>query len=179
MEWLRTPQAMFAKIDAYPYDVVMSRTTLIPHALRNAWDSSSLLLSVLYFSNQTCRQRQLYPDGSQDHSPYLPAAESCFLSLAWFVCWLRPLIFQLKTWSWMSPYVESIREHWCWPRLCLHSLLLEASIMQSRQFGFVKRFSREISNWTKINTVEQLGDIFTKGLTRVVFGYLQKKIMGW
>ena len=49
------------KIDAYPYDVVMIRTTLIPHALRVAWDSSSLLLSVLYFSNQTCRQRQLYP----------------------------------------------------------------------------------------------------------------------
>jgi hypothetical protein len=49
------------KIDAYPYEVVMSRTTLIPHALRVAWDSSSLLLSVLYFSNQTCRQRQLYP----------------------------------------------------------------------------------------------------------------------
>ncbi len=49
------------KIDAYPYDVVMSRTTLIPHALKVAWDWSSLLLSVLYFSNQTCRQRQLYP----------------------------------------------------------------------------------------------------------------------
>jgi hypothetical protein len=31
-------------------------------------------------------------------------------------------------------------------RLCLHSLLLEASITQSRQFGFVRRFSRERSN---------------------------------
>jgi hypothetical protein len=31
----------------------------------------------------------------------------------------------------------------------------------------------------KINTVEQLGDIFTKGLTRFVFEYLGKKIMGW
>jgi hypothetical protein len=31
----------------------------------------------------------------------------------------------------------------------------------------------------KIDTVEQLGDIFTKGLTRVVFEYLRKKIMGW
>jgi len=29
----------------------------------------------------------------------------------------------------------------------------------------------------KIN--EQLGDIFTKGLTRLVFEYLRKKIMGW
>jgi hypothetical protein len=29
----------------------------------------------------------------------------------------------------------------------------------------------------KINTVEQLGDIFTKGLTRFVFEYLQKKRM--
>ncbi len=31
----------------------------------------------------------------------------------------------------------------------------------------------------KIDTVEQLGDIFTKCLTRFVFEYLQKKIMGW
>jgi len=31
----------------------------------------------------------------------------------------------------------------------------------------------------KIDTAEQLGDIFIKGLTRFVFEYLRKKIMGW
>ncbi len=31
----------------------------------------------------------------------------------------------------------------------------------------------------KINTVKQLGDIFTKGLTHFVFEYLWKKIIGW
>ncbi len=31
----------------------------------------------------------------------------------------------------------------------------------------------------KIDTVKQLCDIFTKGLTRFVCEYLQKKIMGW
>ena len=31
----------------------------------------------------------------------------------------------------------------------------------------------------KIETVEQLGYIFTKGLLRESFEYLQKKIMGW
>jgi len=31
----------------------------------------------------------------------------------------------------------------------------------------------------KIDTVKQLGDIFTKGLTYFVFEYLWKKIMGW
>jgi len=31
----------------------------------------------------------------------------------------------------------------------------------------------------KIDTVEQSGDIFTKGLTCFVFEYLWKKIMGW
>ena len=31
----------------------------------------------------------------------------------------------------------------------------------------------------KIDTKEQLGDIFTKGLTRVTFEYLRKKLMGW
>jgi len=31
----------------------------------------------------------------------------------------------------------------------------------------------------KIDTVEHLGDIFTKGLTHFVFEYLRKKILGW
>ena len=31
----------------------------------------------------------------------------------------------------------------------------------------------------KIDTVEQLGDAFTKGLPRVTFEYLRKKLMGW
>ena len=31
----------------------------------------------------------------------------------------------------------------------------------------------------KVDTTEQLGDIFTKGLSRVVFEYLRKKLMGW
>ncbi len=39
-------------------------------------------------------------------------------------------------------------------------------------------FKRDIQ-LNKIDTVEQLGDIFTKGLTRFVFEYLQKKIMEW
>ncbi len=39
-------------------------------------------------------------------------------------------------------------------------------------------FKRDIQ-LNKIDTYKQLGDIFTKGLTRVVFEYLQKKIIGW
>ena len=31
----------------------------------------------------------------------------------------------------------------------------------------------------KIETIEQLGDIFTKGLPRATFEYLRKKMMGW
>ena len=31
----------------------------------------------------------------------------------------------------------------------------------------------------KIETVEQLGDIFIKGLPRAIFEYLRKKMMGW
>ena len=46
----------------------------------------------------------------------------------------------------MSPSMKTIQEHWCWLRLCLHSLPLKASVTQSRQFGFVRIFSREISN---------------------------------
>ncbi len=31
----------------------------------------------------------------------------------------------------------------------------------------------------KIETLEQLGDLLTKGLARATFEYLQKKMMGW
>ena len=31
----------------------------------------------------------------------------------------------------------------------------------------------------KIETKEQLGDIFTNGLRRITFEYLRKKLMGW
>jgi hypothetical protein len=31
----------------------------------------------------------------------------------------------------------------------------------------------------KIETVEQLGDMFTKGLGKIPFEYLRKKLMGW
>ncbi len=31
----------------------------------------------------------------------------------------------------------------------------------------------------KINTEDQLGDHFTKGLSRIIFTRLQKKLMGW
>ncbi len=31
----------------------------------------------------------------------------------------------------------------------------------------------------KIDTVEQLGDLFTKGLPRATFEYLRKKLRGW
>ena len=31
----------------------------------------------------------------------------------------------------------------------------------------------------KIDTVEQLGDMFTKGLPRATFEYLRRKLLGW
>jgi len=34
-------------------------------------------------------------------------------------------------------------------------------------------------NLIKIETLEQLGDIFTKGLGKIPFEYLRKKLMGW
>jgi len=40
------------------------------------------------------------------------------------------------------------------------------------------RFKRNVQ-LHKIDTVKQLGDIFTKGLTHFVFEFFRKKIMGW
>ena len=42
---------------------------------------------------------------------------------------------------------------------------------------FVKR--KDILTVMKIDTVEQLGDIFTKGLPKATFEYLRNKLMGW
>ncbi len=64
------------KIDAYPYDVVMSRTTLIPHVLRVAWDSSSLCwVSCILAIKLSDRDSSIH-DGSRNHS------SSCLLQRA-------------------------------------------------------------------------------------------------
>jgi hypothetical protein len=44
---------------------------------------------------------------------------------------------------------------------------------------FHKEIHKSCIQLLKIDTVEQLGDIFTKGLVQVMFEYLQKKIIGW
>jgi hypothetical protein len=44
---------------------------------------------------------------------------------------------------------------------------------------FCKEIHRQNINLLKIDTIEQLGDIFTKGLARVPFDYLWMKIIGW
>eukprot|EP00804_Cyclotella_cryptica_P010003 CCRYP_015429-RA/>CCRYP_015429-RA protein AED:0.12 eAED:0.12 QI:0/-1/0/1/-1/0/1/0/80 len=31
----------------------------------------------------------------------------------------------------------------------------------------------------KVDTVEQLGDLLTKGLPTITFGYLRRKLLGW
>ena len=55
---------------------------------------------------------------------------------------------------------------------------------RSKYYASKTRWFREEINkreikLLKIETVEQLGDIFTKGLLRGSFEYLQKNIMGW
>ncbi len=93
--------------------------------------------------------------------------------------WLRPLIFQLETQPWMSLYMELIEEHWCWPRLCFCSLLLKSNITQAKWFGSAKKIFKRDVQLNNIDTVKQLREIFTKGLTGVIFECLQKKIMKW
>ncbi len=167
MEWLWTPQAIFAKL----MHIHMTWSWAGPHWSRSHhhFCQVSCILAIKLADRDSSIHNE-----SQDHSSYLPAAESCFLSLTWFICWLRPLIFQLKTRLWMSPYMEAIQEHWCWPRLCLHSLLLKASITQSRQFGFVKRFSREISSWTK-STQSNNWETFSPTVSQELFSNISKR----
>ena len=44
---------------------------------------------------------------------------------------------------------------------------------------FCEEIQKRCIKLHKIDTVEQLGDIFTKGLTRATFEYLRSKMMGW
>jgi hypothetical protein len=44
---------------------------------------------------------------------------------------------------------------------------------------FCKEIHKHFVQLLKIDTVKQLEDIFTKGLTQVMFEYLQKKIIRW
>ena len=51
--------------------------------------------------------------------------------------------------------------------------------MPPRPYDSVKRLTRGKSNFSKIETVEQLKDIFKKRLLRGYFEYIQEKIMVW
>ncbi len=50
----------------------------------------------------------------------------------------------------------AIKTIWFWEQIVLHGIKL-----------------------LKVDTVKQLGDIFTKPLLKITFKYLQKKLMGW
>ena len=55
----------------------------------------------------------------------------------------------------MSPYMKTIREHLCWRKLFPHSSHPEANIMQSRQFGSVKKSSREMCSYSKLTQLNK------------------------
>ena len=68
--------------------------------------------------------------------------------------------------------------------LVLAKALPPQSTQRSKYYaGKTTWFRKEINKQKlvllKIDTVKQLGDFFTKGLTRTTFEYLQKKISGW
>ena len=49
----------------------------------------------------------------------------------------------------------------------------------SKTIWFLEEINTRGIKIFNIDTVEQIGDIFTKGLPRATFRYLLKKIMGW
>jgi hypothetical protein len=67
------------------------------------------------------------------------------------------ILGKLEPWQ-MTPHSKhyAIKYHWFWEHIGLRNIQL-----------------------VKINTEDQLGDLFTKGLNRIIFTRLQKKLMGW
>jgi hypothetical protein len=49
----------------------------------------------------------------------------------------------------------------------------------SKMIWFWEEIHKRCIKLLKINSVEQLGDIFTKGPVQVMFEYLRKKLIGW
>jgi hypothetical protein len=49
----------------------------------------------------------------------------------------------------------------------------------TKTIWFREQIKKRAIRLLKIDTKEQLGDMFTKGLPRPVFEYLRKKLMGW
>ena len=49
----------------------------------------------------------------------------------------------------------------------------------SKRIWFREEIHKRCIKLLKIDSVEQLGDIFTKGLGQVTFEYLCKKLIGW
>ena len=49
----------------------------------------------------------------------------------------------------------------------------------SKTIWFCEEINKKGIKLLNIDSVDQLGDIFTKGLPKVTFEYLRKKIMGW
>ena len=49
----------------------------------------------------------------------------------------------------------------------------------SKTIWFCEEINKKGIKLLNIDTVDQLGDIFTKGLQKGTFEYLRKKIMGW
>jgi len=49
----------------------------------------------------------------------------------------------------------------------------------SKMIWFQEEIHKRGIKLLKIDTAEQLGDIFTKGLVQVTFKYLRKKLIGW
>ena len=62
---------------------------------------------------------------------------------------------------------------------CHHSSHLEASIMLMIPYCFARKKVKLGIKLYNIDTVKQLGDIFTKEFTRVTVEYHWKNFMGW
>ncbi len=56
---------------------------------------------------------------------------------------------------------------------------LQSKYYASKTIWFREEIHKRCIKLLKINSVEQLGDIFTKGLGQVTFEYLRKKLIGW
>ena len=68
---------------------------------------------------------------------------------------------------------------WFWQRLCLSQFTPQSKWYASKTIWFCEEIVKQSIKLFKIDTVEQLRDLFTKGLPKVTYEYLRKKLMGW
>ena len=152
--WSWTPRAKCARsmpirMQILPVCMTMRNIQILP-AIWVGLDSLLLLQNALSCGSQSCRKRPFCQQWKPKSWLFLHATESCFIiDMVSSVTKSVKLPIGTTTMN-VSIQMKSMWDYLCWQKFCLHSSYPEASITQSRRFGFVEKSSREVFSYKRL-----------------------------